>query len=289
MKSIYILAQLALASTVSAALCVPSAPKSSTPSSVGSAATYTPTSSSSSDIDNGISSGSSIVSTGGGGGGAGSAATYTPTSGSFTPPSSISRPPPVSSSTTLPTESVSPCGQLIRNPDFALGSQYWSVAQSGRGQLTLPGAAVCGGGVGADGRTACGEFALMTSSDTAASVKATQIISATGAIVSGNPYDIYINYRVVSNALPADPSTEVTIFTQIDSPTSFEHDLTGEAVGGWKFLHYQYTAQGTTMRVAVSLQGTKDTAAPGFDTTIQIGEINVVGCRSGSTSSSALP
>ncbi|CAK7207730.1 hypothetical protein SEUCBS139899_010542 [Sporothrix eucalyptigena] len=203
MKSINVLAQLFLASTVAAALCKPSAPPSS--SSRDPAATYTPPASSSSHIDNE---------------GGDSAATYYPPSSrpSFSPS------PPVSPSSPAPqpSVSVSPCGQLIQDPEFALGTIVWDVVRTNGATLTFPGAAVCGGGVGGDGRTSCGQFSLNPTSETSEAVSVSQTINAHGAIVDGEKYQIYVQYRITANTMVE--SVMVTIDTDVDGGAkSFSH------------------------------------------------------------------
>ncbi|CAK7217221.1 hypothetical protein SCUCBS95973_003072 [Sporothrix curviconia] len=278
MKPVHIMIQLVLAGTASAALCVPSAPhQSSSSPPIGSAATYTPTSSSNSLGGHNDAGGNS-------------AATYTPTSGSYTAPS-FSEPPHFSPSTMAPPpqQSASPCGQLVQNPDFAQARRFWSVSNANSGILVFPGSASCGGGVGADGRTACGQFELgsVDASTTTAIITVTQVINAPGAIVDGDPYQIYVQYRVLDNISSSSSGGTITLTTQADAEL-FSHDLTNEAVGGWLFLHYEHMAQGTSMTVMVTLAGTKGTGDVGFDTAVQIGEINVVGCRSLSSSSSSV-
>lgn len=275
MKSISIaaVAQLLLASTAAAAHCKPT-PVSSSSASVGSAASYTPPASSSSAGGNNN------------GGGGNSAATYTPPSGvSYSLPSFSEPPPPPSSSVhsgTQPVQSVSPCGQLISDPEFALGGRAWTVDKNNGGTLVYPGSAACG--IVGDTRTSCGEFSLGTTSQNLAHVAVSQTISAPGAIVDGEKYQVYVQYRVIANT-PVDTVT-VDLVTTVDGSESFDHDLTSESPAGqWLWLHYEHKAIGTSMEVSVALTGSAGTAGAGFATTIQIGEINVVGCRSAATSS----
>lgn len=266
-------AQLLLAGTTMASLCKPTLSSAS----IGSAASYTPPASSSSAGDNND-------------GGGNSAATYYPPSGSsysvpaFSPPA----PPVLSSvsSATQPIISVSPCGQLVGNGEFALGGAAFHASENNGASLTFPGAAVCGGGPGGDGRTSCGQFALGTTDKNMAHVAVSQTISTNGAIVDGEQYQIYIQYRVVANT--AVDTVTVNLVTVLDGSNEFDHDLTHESEGGggsWTFLHYEHTAVGTSMDISVALTGSAGTAGAGFATTLQIGEINVVGCRSGVTSS----
>ncbi|KAL1889243.1 hypothetical protein Sste5346_008997 [Sporothrix stenoceras] len=275
MKSINIaaLAQLLLASTAAAAHCKPTPVSSaSVDSSVGSAASYTPPASSSS--------------AGGSNGVGNSAATYTPPSGvSYSIPSFSQPPPPPSSSAhsgpNPPVQSVSPCGQLISDPEFALGGRAWAVDKTNGGTLVYPGSAGCS--IVGDTRTACGEFSLGTTDQTLAHVGVSQTISTPGAIVDGEKYQVYVQYRLIANT-PVDTVT-VNLVTVVDGSESFDYDLTNESpVGQWVWLHYEHTAIGTSMDVSVALTGFAGTAGAGFATTIQIGEINVVGCRSAATS-----
>lgn len=268
------LAQLLLASSAVASKCKPTpvssvSSVSSVPSgssSVPSAASYTPPVSSSS-------------AAGGNG-----AATYTPPSSvSFSQPSFYPGEDPRSFSTSPPPEqSVSPCGQLVRDPEFAQGMLRWLVDKINGASLVFPGAANCGGGPGGDGHNTCGEFALGPTDQDNAHVGVSQTISAPGAIIDGAFYDVYVQYRVISNT--AVDTVTLSLDTLLDGSDSKSHDLTAEVPGGWSFLHYQHIAIGNSMEISVTLSGSAGTAGAGFATTIQIGEINVVGCVGGATS-----
>ncbi|CAK7245427.1 MAG: hypothetical protein STHCBS139747_007008 [Sporothrix thermara] len=215
----------------------------------------------------------------------GSAATYTPTSGSvsFPPPPSVSPLLPPSSSTTepLPTQSVSPCGQLVQDPNFSAGLLHWPVSASSNGAIIQfqSGPAVCGAR-----RTACAQLVLGPTTAATASIAVAQTIDAPGAIVSGANYQIYVTYRASTTA-PA----SIHLMVEVDSIASFPIDLTpgddNQNNDGYRTARFNYAAQSTALTVALVLTGSKDMGAAGFDAAVQIGEVNLVGCRSATTSS----